>query len=569
MGHSRWQAKIINLVFAARGPVYHIIYILGNIVGFGVGVGAGLAAGAYAVSKFKNLEVEAPQIERIAEEDDGDRIEELLKQVPEWVKSPSSERVGWMNAAIAKAWPHLNAVACSQFENGVWPAAKEKLVERGIGVQLRSVTMGTIPFTFDYVGAVQALEDQCMVESTIKLAGNSSILMDMRYRGLQMTAQMREIQIIARVRLKFAPLTADFPCFAGVHLSLLDEPDIDFAFHVEGNDVMVVPHVRSMLHGLAHGILANLLLWPKSWLWALQHEALAACNERARGTLSVKVIRATSLWYSGLGLPAPYVKLRLDGGGRSVRTAHREATSSPEWGQEVLLPVDDAGAQALQLQVLDFHAIFRADDLGSASVALRDLVPDEPKSCKLQLQLPWRRFQISRQSGTLEVELLYRVLRRGGPQDDDPRGKKFARNSTLPLAPASGAAGLLEVHLHEGVDLEPLNNGHINCYCKLFVGNEVKKSQVVSHLTNPRWDEEFEFLMAAPPVDTKLRIEVWHMEEVNSIFRNSVSGRAKTMLGILDVSLRDVVDNRRLIDRYQLGKSKQGRLKVEMIWRSH
>lgn len=58
---------------------------------------------------------------KISDITDEAHLERLLRLVPEWVKSPGLERVGWLNAIIKKAWPHIDTVAVDQFRQNIWP----------------------------------------------------------------------------------------------------------------------------------------------------------------------------------------------------------------------------------------------------------------------------------------------------------------------------------------------------------------------------------------------------------------------------------------------------------------
>jgi hypothetical protein len=87
---------------------------------------------------------------------------------------------------------------------------------------------------------------------------------------------------------------------------------------------------------------------------------------------------------------------------------------------------------------------------------------------------------------------------------------------------------------------------------------------VVHDLNNPHWNEEFEFLFESPPVDQTMRIEVWHEDHAIVIL-----SLGKRLLGYVEIRLKDVVENGRIRDIYQMNGAKQGQLVVEMNWLRH
>ncbi|MFQ6668615.1 hypothetical protein Gotur_034186 [Gossypium turneri] len=84
----------------------------------------------------------------------------------------------------------------------------------------------------------------------------------------------------------------------------------------------------------------------------------------------------------------------------------------------------------------------------------------------------------------------------------------------------------------------------------------VKKSR------DPKWEEEFQFMVDEPPTNDKIHIEAFSTSSRIGLLH------PKESLGYVTISLADVVNNRRINERYHLIDSKNGRIQIEMQWRT-
>eukprot|EP00257_Ricinus_communis_P022213 XP_015581877.1 synaptotagmin-1 [Ricinus communis] len=84
----------------------------------------------------------------------------------------------------------------------------------------------------------------------------------------------------------------------------------------------------------------------------------------------------------------------------------------------------------------------------------------------------------------------------------------------------------------------------------------VKKSR------DPRWEDEFQFTLDEPPTNDRLHVEV-----VSTSSRMGLL-HPKESLGYVDISLADVVSNKRINEKFHLIDSKNGRIQIELQWRT-
>ncbi|KAK4401399.1 Synaptotagmin-2 [Sesamum angolense] len=79
-------------------------------------------------------------------------------------------------------------------------------------------------------------------------------------------------------------------------------------------------------------------------------------------------------------------------------------------------------------------------------------------------------------------------------------------------------------------------------------GGEERKTKQIKKNRDPRWEEEFTFMLEEPPLKDKL-----HVEET---------------LGYVDISLADVISNKRINEKFHLIDSKNGRIQIELQWQT-
>jgi hypothetical protein len=92
-----------------------IIFIMGivstmlGVVGFGWGLSLGLVVGYFVFIYFQPNDVKDPIVKSVAELDTK-TLQELLPEIPLWVKNPDYDRVDWVNKFLKDLWPYLDKV---------------------------------------------------------------------------------------------------------------------------------------------------------------------------------------------------------------------------------------------------------------------------------------------------------------------------------------------------------------------------------------------------------------------------------------------------------------------------
>lgn len=535
-----------------------IVSTILGFCGFGVGISIGLLIGYYLFIYFQPTDVKDPIVRPLVEQD-SKTLQRLLPEIPQWVKNPDYDRVDWLNKFIENMWPYLDKAICKTAKNIAKPIIAEQIPKYKIdSVEFEALTLGSLPPTFQGMKVYATDEKELIMELSMKWAGNPNITVAVKAFGLKATVQVVDLQVFAAPRITLKPLVPSFPCFANIFVSLMEKPHVDFGLKLLGADVMAIPGLYRLVQELIKDQVANMYLWPKTLEVPIMDPAKAM--KKPVGILSVKVVRAMKLKKKDLmGASDPYVKMKLtEDKLPSKKTTVKLKNLNPEWNEEFNMVVKDPESQALEVNVYDWEQVGKHDKMGMNVIPLKELTPDEPKVLTLDLlkNLDPNDVQNEKSRGQIVLEALYKPFKDTEiPKDlEDPNAIEKAPDGT----PAGG--GLLVIIVHEAQEVE--GKHHTNPYVRLLFRGEERKTKYIKKNRDPRWEEEFQFMLEEPPTNDRIHVEV-----VSTSSRMGLL-HPKETLGYVDINLSDVVSNKRINEKYHLIDSKNGKIQIELQWRT-
>lgn len=535
-----------------------IVSTILGFCGFGVGISIGLLIGYYLFIYFQPTDVKDPIVRPLVEQD-SKTLQRLLPEIPQWVKNPDYDRVDWLNKFIENMWPYLDKAICKTAKNIAKPIIAEQIPKYKIdSVEFEALTLGSLPPTFQGMKVYATDEKELIMELSMKWAGNPNITVAVKAFGLKATVQVVDLQVFAAPRITLKPLVPSFPCFANIFVSLMEKPHVDFGLKLLGADVMAIPGLYRLVQELIKDQVANMYLWPKTLEVPIMDPAKAM--KKPVGILSVKVVRAMKLKKKDLmGASDPYVKMKLSEDKLpSKKTTVKHKNLNPEWNEEFNMVVKDPESQALEVNVYDWEQVGKHDKMGMNVIPLKELTPDEPKVLTLDLlkNMDPNDVQNEKSRGQIVLEALYKPFKDTEiPKDlEDPNAIEKAPEGT----PAGG--GLLVIIVHEAQEVE--GKHHTNPYVRLLFRGEERKTKYVKKNRDPRWEEEFQFMLEEPPTNDRIHVEV-----VSTSSRMGLL-HPKETLGYVDINLSDVVSNKRINEKYHLIDSKNGKIQIELQWRT-
>ncbi|OIW21801.1 hypothetical protein TanjilG_10977 [Lupinus angustifolius] len=531
---------------------------IASFVGFGVGTSLGLVIGYYLFIYFQTTDVKDPTIRPLAELD-LKTLQQLLPEMPFWIKNPDYDRLDWLNKFIECMWPYLDKAICKTARTIAKPIIAEQIPKYKIdSVEFETLSLGSLPPTFQGMKVYSTDEKELIMETSLKWAGNPNIIIAIKAFGLRATVQVVDLQVFAVPRITLKPLVPSFPCFANIYVSLMEKPHVDFGLKLLGADAMSIPGLYRIVQELIKDQVAKMYLWPKALEVQIMDPAKAM--KVPVGILHVKVLKAVKLRKKDLmGGADPYVKLKLtDDKLPSKKTTVKYKNLNPEWNEEFKIVIKDPESQALELNIYDWEQIGKHDKMGMNIIQLKELTPDEPKVLTLNLlkTMDPNDPENVKARGQLTVEVLYNPFKANElPENaEDANAIEKAPGGT----PAGG--GLLVIIIHEAEDVE--GKHHTNPYARLTFKGEERKTKHVKKNRDPRWGEEFQFTLEEPPTNEKLLVEVQSASSKMGLLH------PKETLGYVHINLSDVVSNKRINEKYNLIDSKNGRIQIELHWRT-
>ncbi|KAK1297338.1 Synaptotagmin-2 [Acorus calamus] len=535
-----------------------VVSSLFGVCGFGVGVSAGLVIGYYFFIYFQPNDVKEPTIRPLVEQDTKS-LQRMLPEIPLWVKNPDYDRMDWLNKFIESMWPYLDKAICKTAKDIAKPIIAENIVKYKINsVEFETLTLGTLPPTFQGMKVYVTDEKELIMEPALKWAGNPNVIVAVKAFGLKATVQVVDLQVFASPRITLKPLVPSFPCFANILVSLMEKPHVDFGLKLLGADIMSIPGLYTFVQEIIKEQVANMYLWPKTLEVPIMDPSKAL--QKPVGILHVKVVRAFKLKKKDLlGKSDPYVKIKLtEDKLPSKKTTVKRTNLNPEWNEEFNLVVKDPESQALEFNVYDWEQVGKHDKIGMNVIPLKDLTPEETKSLTLDLlkNMDPNDAQNDKLRGQLVVEVTYKPFK----EDEftkDINGDSDAVQTAPEGTPAGG--GLLAIIVHEAEDLE--GKHHTNPYVKILFRGDEKKTKHIKKNRDPRWEEEFQFMLEEPPTKDRIHVEVISKP-------SSIGIHSKEPLGYVDINLADVVSNKRINEKYHLIDSKNGKIQIELQWRT-
>ncbi|KAK7312252.1 hypothetical protein VNO77_36001 [Canavalia gladiata] len=528
-----------------------------GFLGFGLGISIGLVAGYFLFIYFQPTNVEDPEIKPLVEQDQ-ETLLRMFPEIPLWIKNPDFDRLDWLNKFLEYMWPYLDKAICKTARNIAKPIIAEQIPKYKIdSVEFETLTLGSLPPTFQGMKVYVTDEKELIMEPSVKWAGNPNVTVSVKAFGLKATVQVVDLQVFLLPRITLKPLVPSFPCFSNIYVSLMDKPHVDFGLKLIGADLMSIPGVYRVVQELIKDQVASMYLWPKT----LEVQVLdpSKAFKRPVGILHVKVLHALKLKKKDLlGASDPYVKLKLtEDKLPSKKTTVKHKNLNPEWNEEFNLVVKDPESQVLEIYVYDWEQVGKHDKMGMNVVPLKEVPPEEPKCFTLDLvkNMDPNDVQNEKSRGQIVVELTYK------PFKEEDLVKGFEETQTVPNAPEGTPAGggLLVVIVHEAQDVE--GKYHTNPHVRLIFRGEEKKTKRIKKNRDPRWEDEFQFMVDEPPTNDRL-----HVELVSTSSRNLL--HQKESLGYVDINLGDVVSNKRINEKYHLIDSKNGRIQIELQWRT-
>ncbi|XP_058181372.1 synaptotagmin-3-like [Rhododendron vialii] len=309
-----------------------------GILGFGIGLPFGILVGFYFFVYSKPKDVENPVV-RPLHKMDTTTLQEILHEIPLWVKSPDYDRVDWLNQFLLDMWPYLDKAICKTIRIMARPIFAEYIGKYQIeSIDFGNLSLGTLPPIIQGMKAYDTEERELVMEPAMKWAGNPNITLVLKILSLSITVQLVDLQVFVAPRITLKHLVPTFPCFSSMVVSLMEKPHVDFGLKVLGGDIMSIPGLYRFVQETIKKQVSILYHWPQTLEIPILDASTVAVRKPV-GILHVKVIRAIRLLKMDLiGTSDPYVKLSLSEERLPAKkTTVKKRNLNPEWNENFSL----------------------------------------------------------------------------------------------------------------------------------------------------------------------------------------------------------------------------------------
>ncbi|CAI0423777.1 unnamed protein product [Linum tenue] len=468
---------------------------------------------------------------------DFEALQNILPELPLWVKCPDYERVDWLNKFLLDMWPYLDKAICSIIRTTAQPIFKEYIGKYGIeAIEFEHLTLGTLPPTLHGLKVFDTNQNDLVLEPAVRWAGNPNITLVLKLKSLAVTVQ----------------------------------PHVDFGLRILGGDVMSIPGLYRFVQETIKKQVASMYLWPQTLEIPVLDPSTVVVKKPV-GLLHVKVMRAMKLMKADIiGTSDPYVKLSLSGEDLPTvkKTSIKKHNLNPVWNENFRLIVKDPGSQLLQLHVYGWDKVGGHDTLGMQVVPLKTLTPQETKQLTLDLLKSTDASdpRDKKQRGRIMVELTLvpfkedssisgRLDQINGSRKGSGKGSELVDNDDDPF----NGSGLLSVTVQSAEDVD--GESHNNPYATLLFRGERKRTKMIRKTRDPRWNEEFQFMIDSTSIFCNLMDSVVQIEddlkvrlaEYNNVRRqlNAINRKQSGSLAVRDLSSlvkpEDIISSEHLI----------------------
>ncbi|MCO5590732.1 hypothetical protein L7F22_044707 [Adiantum nelumboides] len=189
-----------------------------------------------------------------------------------WLPGSSGvELVRWINVGLEKAWPFFKE-ACSLIvaSSGLIKVKLETVFNNYRAGDIEVFSLGKLnlgkfcPFVQGIKVVPSNKDNQCCLEIQLDWRQNEDqeMLLHVSTTGPEFVVQVKNFVVYCVMRLTFAPLAHELPCFGAVVFSIIEPPLVDFQTKFISGDVKKIPGLEKAVDNILLSTLMDLLVWP-------------------------------------------------------------------------------------------------------------------------------------------------------------------------------------------------------------------------------------------------------------------------------------------------------------------
>jgi hypothetical protein len=299
-----------------------------------------------------------------------DLLRKLMDTYPTWIQFPEFEKALWVNRMLQKLWPYYSKAIEDMMIPMLNPILEMYKPPIPGEFAIYSFELGDVPPIVTGMKTNLTNAEEVVIDLSFEF--NSEAVIKLKVATI--IAKLSQLRVKGKLRLVLAPLVEDFPCAAGVSVSFVEKPLIDFKFEAAKLNVMGVPGLSDMIIDVLKYQLAWMIIWPKKMFFPLRNmseeEVKRNSEASAAGAVSFTVCEAKGLpKMDKFGLSDPYCVVHL--GAKSLKTKVMHKNLNPVWNQTFDFEVFDYDNDKFVVEVFDEDKMGSDDIIGSFEIPVR------------------------------------------------------------------------------------------------------------------------------------------------------------------------------------------------------
>lgn len=478
-------------------------------------------------------------------------LESAIGVLPAYLLFPDYEKVHWINQVMEKVWPLLAEVTSRTLPGYIQPLLDEYCPSGISQMNLKEIQPGTKSPVLGGIKSTITQENEAIFDLDFKWGGNQRLILDVRQAKSRvwLSVSLERLLVFGHIRIVLTPLIAEWPLFARVQVSLLDEPSLDFSIKALGGTLTAIPGIEETLKKSIRQIVHNKMVWPKALVFPVKRGDFDTVP-KYQGVVFVRLVRGVDLKHVGednvfripFNLMDPFVVLKVRDH-RTVSTPVFKNERNPVFNLPAMFLVEDCQVQELQIKIFDYN-LFGDDELiGTITIPLQNLAPDIPSS--FEENVIGEKHGTKYMCGQIIFETLYMPYR-GKLTWDFPEGwGNFSQSSVL-FVVVNQARRL------------PHRRRFAPSHPRAYVsyGTQRKATKACKSTTNPVWDEKLEFVGIDVTLFKCIKVEIYCMTRL---------GRKGPLLGWVEVALSSIqASGGHMTDIFKLNGTSKGEIHLTL-----
>ena len=448
-----------------------------------------------------------------------------VDDLPSWVHFPDVERAEWINKILDQVWPFIG----DYVRDLLMTSVQEKIQashSQAASFKFLKIDLGDIP---PRIGGVKVYtknvrRDEIYMDLDIIYSSDADI--EMKVKGL--TMGVKDLQVRGIMRVIMRPLISQMPLFGGISVFFINNPDINFNLTGIANAIDL-PGVSDMVDTIIHDQIANIMVLPNR----IDVQMVQDLSNIGRlkyplpdGVLRIHVIEAKELKRADIGLMKkglsdPYTVIRM--GANKFKTPVIQNTIAPVWNSVFETVIDAKDGQYLEIEIRDEDPGSKDDLLGTISLPIINAAEKGTDDAWLPLE--------DVKTGLIHLKLVWMYLSKD-PLILEQTIKEMENRDTIGQDLSSC---ILMVNIDSARELPRGKKlmSEPSPYVKIALGQTKYESGIKPDTDEPRWEQNFRFLVHNPNLQT-FEVEV-------------MDSKSKSNIGMVKVPLKGLLSEQDMI----------------------